>query len=82
MRKAHDYRQNQIRESKKIFKKSAYGTQVPFPGHNIHNICVPKCMPLYSEKEADRKMTKILRMFEEANRKDPRMRTLKKTESK
>ncbi|XP_073838559.1 uncharacterized protein [Musca autumnalis] len=77
VRKAHDFRQNQIKEGKKQFEKSAHGTRLPFAGPNIHNACVAKCMPLYNEKQADRKMNKILRMYEEASRRDPRIKPTK-----
>ncbi|XP_005182240.1 uncharacterized protein LOC101891227 [Musca domestica] len=78
VRKAHDFRQNQIKEGRKQFEKSAHGTRLPFPGPNIHNACMPKCMPLYNEKDADRRMNKILRMYEEASRRDPRIKNVKR----
>ncbi|XP_061393810.1 uncharacterized protein LOC133329349 [Musca vetustissima] len=78
VRKAHDFRQQQIKEGRKQFEKSAHGTRVPFSGPNLHNSCRVKCLPLYNEKDADRKMNKILRMYEEAaNRQDPRLRNTK-----
>ncbi|XP_075161071.1 uncharacterized protein LOC142233897 [Haematobia irritans] len=68
-RKAHGFRENQKKQARREFEKSSYATQVPFPGPNIQNICKPKCMQFYSEKDVDRKMTRILKMYEEANRK-------------
>ncbi|KAI9575229.1 hypothetical protein GQX74_015740 [Glossina fuscipes] len=55
------------------FNDSAATTQIPFAGPSIYNLCEPKCVALYSERDADRKMAKILHMYEEACREDPKI---------
>ncbi|XP_065362097.1 uncharacterized protein LOC135955666 [Calliphora vicina] len=65
---AKEQRHHEIEAARKQHKKSAYGTKVPFPGPDIHNLCTPKCMPLYNAKDADMRMSKILQIYEEANR--------------
>ncbi|XP_013116276.2 uncharacterized protein LOC106093701 isoform X1 [Stomoxys calcitrans] len=43
-------------------KNSLHSTRLKF-----QNDCMAKCLSLYSEKQADRKMNKILNMYQEAN---------------
>ncbi|XP_037824871.1 protein OPAQUE1-like [Lucilia sericata] len=65
---AKEQRRHEIEVARREHKKSAYGTKVPFSGPDIHNLCAPKCAPLYNAKDADMRMSKILQMYEEANR--------------
>lgn len=76
--KAKDQRHQQLEESRKYHKKSAYGTKIPFSGHDINNLCASKCAPLYNVKDADLRMSKILQMYEEANREISKPKVLKK----
>lgn len=79
---AKDQRQAEIDSARKLHKKSAFGTKVPFAGPNINNICAPKCAPLYSAKEADLRMSKILQMYEQGNREMSQPKFLKKKSQK
>ncbi|KAI8114704.1 hypothetical protein FF38_11181 [Lucilia cuprina] len=65
---AKEQRRHEIEVARREHKKSAYGTKVPFSGPDIHNLCAPKCAPLYNAKDADMRISKILQMYEEANR--------------
>lgn len=82
IQRAHDFRQQQTEQARKQFQNSLHGTRLPYPGPNFQNTCMPKCMSVYNEKDADRKMNKILRMYEEANRKDSSLRERKPKSSK
>uniref|UniRef100_A0A1B0A8D5 Spermatogenesis-associated protein 17 n=1 Tax=Glossina pallidipes TaxID=7398 RepID=A0A1B0A8D5_GLOPL len=71
-----------IYHSKKRFKKSQFASEIPFPGPNIYNLCEPKCLSLYSDKDADRKMAKILRMYEKAQSEDSKIFKLRRKKGK
>lgn len=75
---AKEQRCHEIEAARKEHKKSAYGTKVPFTGPDIHNLCAPKCMPLYNAKDADMRMSKILQIYEEANREYLKPKQLRK----
>uniref|UniRef100_A0A1A9WWN3 Spermatogenesis-associated protein 17 n=1 Tax=Glossina brevipalpis TaxID=37001 RepID=A0A1A9WWN3_9MUSC len=81
-REANRRRALHIFSAKVRFKDSEITTQIPFAGPNISNLCEAKCIALYSERDADRKMAKILRMYEIANREDPKMFKLRDKKSK
>ncbi|KAM7356201.1 uncharacterized protein ACRADG_002005 [Cochliomyia hominivorax] len=73
-----DRRLAELESARKLHKKSAYGTKVPFSGPDVHNLCKPKCTTLYTAKDADLRMSKILQMYEEGQREISKPKSLKK----
>lgn len=69
-RQMNKRRSIQVQYNKVRFNDSVVATQMPFAGPNVHTLCEPKCVALYSERDADRKMAKILNMYEEACREE------------
>uniref|UniRef100_A0A1A9WWN4 Uncharacterized protein n=1 Tax=Glossina brevipalpis TaxID=37001 RepID=A0A1A9WWN4_9MUSC len=69
------YRQNALRvlESKARNKNSVFATLLPFRGPNVYQLCAPECLRIYNERDADRKMAKILRMYELASHIHPKV---------
>ncbi|KAI9575227.1 hypothetical protein GQX74_013608 [Glossina fuscipes] len=64
---------HQISSAKKHFEGSKFATQIPYAGLDMYNLCAQKYQTLFSEKDADRKMAKILQMYALAHREDPRV---------
>uniref|UniRef100_A0A1B0A8D1 Uncharacterized protein n=1 Tax=Glossina pallidipes TaxID=7398 RepID=A0A1B0A8D1_GLOPL len=67
---------------KVLFADSFRATQIPFAGPNVCTFCESKCVALYSERDADRKMAKILNMYEEACRRESKTLKLRIKKSK
>lgn len=66
-------RRDDLKRNRLDYDKSKYGVNVPFYGPNAANICEPRCLPLFTAADADHRMMKILKMFEEASREDPKL---------
>uniref|UniRef100_A0A1B0A8D2 Myosin motor domain-containing protein n=1 Tax=Glossina pallidipes TaxID=7398 RepID=A0A1B0A8D2_GLOPL len=81
-REGHRVKALRTREGVTRHKESAFATLLPFYGPNVYNLCVPECTHYYKERDADRKMAKILRMYEIANRLDPKVTKLRAKNSK
>uniref|UniRef100_A0A1B0A8D4 Uncharacterized protein n=1 Tax=Glossina pallidipes TaxID=7398 RepID=A0A1B0A8D4_GLOPL len=71
--KVHRERTHQIGLAKKHFVCSKFATKIPYGGLDMYNQCAQKYQTLFSEKDADRKMAKILQMYALAHRGDPRV---------
>uniref|UniRef100_A0A1B0C6M2 Uncharacterized protein n=1 Tax=Glossina palpalis gambiensis TaxID=67801 RepID=A0A1B0C6M2_9MUSC len=78
-RARESYRHNALRARQSVarHKQSAFSTLLPFYGPNMYNLCLPECTHFYNERDADRKMAKILRMYDTASRLDPKMAKLR-----
>uniref|UniRef100_A0A1A9WW80 Uncharacterized protein n=1 Tax=Glossina brevipalpis TaxID=37001 RepID=A0A1A9WW80_9MUSC len=59
--------------AKKDFIKTEFATKIPYSGLDMYTTCSRKCQTISSEKDADRKMAKILRMYQLAHHEDPRI---------
>lgn len=70
-------RRDELRRNRIEHDKSQYAVRVPFYGPNAANICEPRCLPLFTAADADHRMMKILKMFEEANRENLKLTKIK-----
>ncbi|XP_004522418.1 uncharacterized protein LOC101457305 [Ceratitis capitata] len=64
----------QKHDARKKFIQSTFNTIVPYPGPNIRGYCDPKCEAFDKSKDVDRRMYKILNMYEQAARSEIRER--------
>uniref|UniRef100_A0A1A9WW79 Spermatogenesis-associated protein 17 n=1 Tax=Glossina brevipalpis TaxID=37001 RepID=A0A1A9WW79_9MUSC len=81
-REVNRLRASYIHNARKRYKNSEFVSEIPFAGSYIYNLCEPKCISLFSDKDADRKMAKILLMYEKVSGQEPKILKLRQKKFK